>query len=51
MTDKQRKREIPSEEKPKVVSEEIFCFPNYGVSISAVNRKEAEKKLKELLKK
>ena len=49
---KYKKREtMSSEEKPKVASEKIFCFPNYDIVIKAIDRKEAEKKLKELLRK
>ena len=39
-----------SSEKPKV-AEEIYCFPDYGISIKAKSREEAEKKLKEILEK
>lgn len=38
------------EEKVKVASEEIYCFPDYGVAIRAIDREEAEKKLRELHK-
>jgi len=46
----EKKVEKVSSEKPKV-AEEIFCFPDYGVSIKAKNREEAEEKLKDYLKK
>ena len=46
----EKKVEKVSSEKPKV-AEEIFCFPDYGVSIKAKSREEAEKKLKDYLKK
>ena len=46
----EEKLEKVSSEKPKV-AEEIFCFPDYGVSIKAKNREEAEEKLKDYLKK
>ena len=48
--EKEKKLERVSSEKPKV-AEEIFCFPDYGVSIKAKNREEAEEKLKDYLKK
>jgi len=40
-----------SEEEIKVASEEVYCFPDFGVVIKATSRKEAEKKLKEYLSK
>jgi len=46
----EEKLEKVSSEKPKV-AEEIFCFPDYGISIKAKSREEAEKKLKEILEK
>ena len=48
--EKEKKLERVSSEESKV-AEEIFCFPDYGISIKAKNREEAEKKLKDYLKK
>ena len=46
----EEKLEKVSSEELKV-AEEIYCFPDYGVSIKAKSREEAEKKLKDYLKK
>ena len=48
--EKEKKIGKVSSEKPKV-AEEIYCFPDYGVSIKAKSREEAEEKLKDYLKK
>lgn len=39
-----------SKKEEKVEQEEVYCFPDYGISIKAKSREEAEKKLKEILK-
>jgi len=48
--EKEKKIGKVSSEEPKV-AEEIYCFPDYGISIKAKSREEAEKKLKEILEK
>jgi hypothetical protein len=50
LKEKEKKPEKVSSEEQKV-AEEIFCFPDYGISIKAKSREEAEEKLKDYLKK
>lgn len=42
---------ISLEETKKVASEEIYCFPDFGIVIKATSRKEAEEKLSKYLSK